>query len=57
MSAYMAYKATANMPEARRNVVSNIHKGGTPAVEDGSYISDLIKKMLDQKASGLDLKI
>jgi ethanolamine ammonia-lyase small subunit len=57
MSAYMAYKATANMPEARRTVISNIHKGGTPAVEAGGYISDIIKKMLDQKASGLDLKI
>ena len=57
MSSYMAYKATANMPEARRTVVSNIHKGGTPAVEAGSYISDIIKKMLDQKASGLDLKL
>jgi len=57
MSAYMAYRAAANMPEARRTVVSNIHKGGTPAVEAGSYISDLIKKMLDQKASGLDLKM
>jgi len=57
MSAYMAYKAGANMPEARRSVVSNIHKGGTPAVEAGSYISDLIKLMLDQKASGLDLKM
>jgi len=56
MSAYMAYKATANMPEARRTVVSNIHKDGTPAVEAGSYISDIIKKMLDQKASGLELK-
>jgi ethanolamine ammonia-lyase small subunit len=57
MSAYMAYKAAVNMPEARRTVVSNIHKGGTPAVEAGSYISDIIKKMLDQKASGLDLKL
>lgn len=57
MSAYIAYKATADMPEARRTVVSNIHKGGTPAVEAGGYISDLIKKMLDQKASGLDLKV
>jgi ethanolamine ammonia-lyase small subunit len=57
MSAYIAYRATTNMPEARRTVVSNIHKGGTPAVEAGGYISDLIKKMLDQKASGLDLKV
>jgi ethanolamine ammonia-lyase small subunit len=57
MSAYMAYKATANMPEARRTVISNIHKGGTPAVEAGGYIADIIKKMLDNKASGLDLKL
>jgi ethanolamine ammonia-lyase small subunit len=57
MSAYMAYRATMNMPEARRTVVSNIHKGGTPAVEAGGYIADIIKKMLDHKASGLDLKL
>jgi ethanolamine ammonia-lyase small subunit len=57
MSAYLAYKATVNMPEARRNVVSNIHKGGTPAVEAGAYIADIIMKMLDRKASGLDLKL
>lgn len=57
MSAYMAYKATINMPEARRNVISNIHSGGTPAVEAGAYIVDLIKNMLKQKTSGLELKI
>ncbi|MDR0486368.1 MAG: ethanolamine ammonia-lyase subunit EutC [Elusimicrobiota bacterium] len=57
MSAYMAYKATVDMPEARRTVVSNIHKGGTPAVEAGGYIADIIKKMLDTKTSGIDLKL
>lgn len=57
MSAYMAYKATADMPEARRTVVSNIHRRGTPAVEAGGYIADIIKTMLDKKASGLDLKL
>ena len=57
MSAYMAYKATVNMPEARRNVISNIHSQGTPAVEAGAYIVDLIKLMLKNKASGLDLKL
>lgn len=56
MSAYIAYKPTVGMPEARRTVVSNIHQGGTPAVEAGAYIADLIKKMLDTKKSGLDLK-
>lgn len=56
MSAYIAYKPTIGMPEARRTVVSNIHRQGTPAVEAGAYIGDIIKKMLDNKASGLDLK-
>ena len=57
MSAYMAYKPTVGMPEARRTVISNIHKGGTPPVEAGAYIADIIKMMLDKKASGLDLKL
>lgn len=57
MSAYMAYKATVDMPEARRTVVSNIHRRGTPAVEAGGYIADIIKMMLEKKASGLDLKL
>ena len=56
MSAYIAYRPTVGMPEARRTVVSNIHQGGTPAVEAGAYIAELIKKMLDMKKSGLDLK-
>lgn len=57
MSAYIAYKGTVGMPESRRSVVSNIHSGGTPAVEAGAYIADIIKLMLDKKASGLDLKL
>ncbi|WP_432409616.1 ethanolamine ammonia-lyase subunit EutC [Wukongibacter sp. M2B1] len=57
MSCYMAYKAKVGMPESNRTVISNIHKGGTSAVEAGAHIADVIKKMLDQKASGLDLKL
>ncbi|WP_242985432.1 ethanolamine ammonia-lyase subunit EutC [Vallitalea okinawensis] len=57
MSCYMAYKATVGMPESNRTVISNIHKGGTPAAEAGAHIADIIKKMLDNKASGLDLKL
>ena len=49
MSAYIAYGATVGMPEARRTVVSNIHAGGTPAVEAGGYIADIIKLMLEKK--------
>jgi ethanolamine ammonia-lyase small subunit len=57
MSAYIAYKATVNMPEARRTVVSNIHRGGTPPVEAGAHISEIIKIMLEKKASGVNLKL
>lgn len=56
MSAYIAYKPTINMPEANRSVISNIHKGGTPAVEAGAHISELIKTMIDKKVSGINLK-
>lgn len=57
MSAYIAYKPTIGMPEARRTVISNIHSGGTPAVEAGAHIAELIKTMIDRQASGIDLKI
>ncbi len=56
MSAYITYRAEVGMPEARRTVVSNIHRNGVPAVEAGAYIVDLLQLMLEQKASGLDLK-
>ena len=58
MSAYIAYKATVGMPEANRTVVSNIYNGGgTPTVEAGAHIASIIKKMLDKKASGVNLKL
>ncbi|MFA6808230.1 MAG: ethanolamine ammonia-lyase subunit EutC [Eubacteriales bacterium] len=57
MSAYIAYKSKVGMPEARRTVVSNIHSGGISAVEAGAYIADIIKKMLELKISGVDLKL
>jgi ethanolamine ammonia-lyase small subunit len=57
MSAYMAYRPTVGMPEARRTVVSNIHRDGTPPVEAGAHIADIVKLMLEKKSSGLDLKI
>lgn len=57
MSCYMAYNASTTMPESNRTVISNIHKSGTPAVEAGAQIAEVIKAMLDQKASGLDLKL
>lgn len=57
MSAYIAYKATVGMPEARRTVVSNIHQSGTIPSEAGAHIAEVIKIMLDKKCSGTDLKL
>lgn len=57
MSAYIAYKATIGMPEARRTVVSNIHRAGTIPAEAGAHIAEIIKLMLEKKASGTDLKL
>jgi len=56
MSAYIAYKPTVNMVEARRTVVSNIHSSGTAPVEAGAYIAEIIKRMLDTKKSGVEFK-
>ena len=56
MSAYLAYNARVGMPEARRTVVSNIHKDGITAVEAGAYLTDLIEKILEKKASGVELQ-
>lgn len=57
MSAYIAYKATVGMPEARRTVVSNIHSAGTIPAEAGAHIAEIIKIMLEKKASGTDLRL
>ena len=57
MSAYIAYKPTVGMAESRRTVLANIHRGGTPAVEAGAHIVDLIQLMMEKKASGTDLPI
>lgn len=56
MSAYITYRPRPGIPESKRTVVSNIHRQGTPAVEAGAHIADLIGKMLEQKASGIDLR-
>lgn len=57
MSCYMAYGGKVGMPESRRTVISNIHRGGTSATEAGAHIAEIVKEMIEQKASGLELKL
>lgn len=56
LSCYCVYKPTKETVESDRMVISNIHDGGTPPVEAAAVIVDLTRKMLEQKASGLNLK-
>ena len=55
MSAYLTYRPHIGIPESKRTVISNIHRQGTTAVEAGANIAELIKTMLEKKASGIDL--
>ncbi len=56
MSAYLTYRPRPGIAESKRTVVSNIHAQGTPAVEAGAHIAELILTMLEKKASGVDLR-
>lgn len=56
MSAYITYRPRPGIAESRRTVVSNIHRQGTPAVEAGAHIAELISTMLEKKTSGIDLR-
>lgn len=55
MSAYITYRPHTGVSESSRTVVSNIHAQGTPAVEAGAYIAELIEMILKKKVSGVGL--
>ena len=57
MSAYITYKPHTGVSESSRTVVSNIHAQGTPAVEAGAFVADLIGKILEKKVSGVGLQL
>ena len=57
MSAYLTYKPHTGVSESSRTVVSNIHAQGTPAVEAGAYVAELIEKILKKKVSGVGLHL
>ena len=55
MSAYLTYRPHTGVSESARTVVSNIHAQGTPAVEAGAHIAELIATILQKKVSGVAL--
>ena len=57
MSAYITYRPHTGVSESSRTVVSNIHAQGTPAVEAGAHVAELIDKILRKKVSGVGLHL
>ena len=57
MSAYITYKPHTGVSESSRTVVSNIHAQGTPAVEAGAHVAELIETILRKKVSGVGLHL
>ena len=57
MSAYITYRPHTGVSESARTVISNIHDGGTPAVEAGAHIAELIETILRRKVSGVGLHL
>ena len=57
MSAYITYRPHTGVSESSRTVVSNIHAQGTPAVEAGAHVAELIGKILNKKVSGVGLHL
>ena len=57
MSAYITYKPHTGVSESARTVISNIHDGGTPAVEAGAHVAELIGTILQRKVSGVALHL
>lgn len=53
LSAYMIYRPDEHTVESDRTVISNIHRGGTPPIEAGAYLADLLEEILRYEASGV----
>jgi ethanolamine ammonia-lyase small subunit len=57
MSAYVTYRPRTGVSESSRTVVSNIHAQGTPPVEAGAHIAQLIDTILKKQVSGVGLHL
>jgi len=53
LSAYMGWMPRFGCTDANRNVISNIHEDGLPAVEAASVVARWAAKMLRERSSGV----
>jgi ethanolamine ammonia-lyase small subunit len=57
LSAYMGYRPTAGKTDAERDLVCMITaRGGTNPLEAGAYVVEFVKRMVQHKASGVELR-
>lgn len=56
LSAYITYNPGPKTISSDRTVVSNIHQGGTPALEAGALIVRLVERILENRVSGVKLQ-
>jgi len=57
LSCYLTYKGHPGIAESSRTVLSNIYRDGTAPVEAGAYIADIAKKIIENRTSGMGLKL
>jgi ethanolamine ammonia-lyase small subunit len=56
LSAYITLNPGPHTISSERTVVSNIHQGGTPALEAGAYIVQLVRRIFKLNVSGVKLQ-
>lgn len=56
LSAYITYNPGPHTISSDRTVISNIHQGGTPAVEASAFIVKTIERILEKEVSGVKLQ-
>jgi len=57
LSNYIAYAPKIGMVNAGKSMISNIHPNGHKPIEAAKLTFEMIRKMFDQKCSGVELKI
>lgn len=56
LSAYLGYEPRPGRTDADRNVLSNIHEGGVPALEAAAILAGWIAQMLKEHRSGVGFR-
>lgn len=57
MSIYLGYRPQPDSTDANRDAICNIYEGGLNPLEAGAHAVQLIQKMIQHKAGGVELKL